>query len=76
MSWKREAKNMATDAARGIMEAAAEEDARRRKEADHWARYHNTQRRSLPKWRWAARLFHRMQERRFRSHAKAKRGRR
>lgn len=75
MSWRRQ-KNVVTDVTRSVVEAAAEEDARRRKEADHWARYHSMQRRSLPKWRWAARLFHRMQERRFRSHAKAKRGRR
>lgn len=73
MSIRDAAKDTIVDVANGVARTIASESKSRREEPEYWASFHEVQMQSLPKWRWAARLWHQARARMYHSHAVSKR---
>ena len=73
MSIRKQATETAIDVIDGAVRTVADIVESREAEPEYWAAFHTRQERTLPKWRWLARLHHRRMARRYRSHIGAKR---
>ncbi len=60
-----ELESVVMNAAKGLFGYAERESLRRRANPDYWQAFHTLMNRRLPKVRWAARLWHRAQARRY-----------
>lgn len=73
MSIRKQATETAIDVVDGFVRTIADIRESQQAEPEYWAAFHADRVRSLPRWRWLARIHHRRMAGRFRSHINAKR---